>query len=64
MGIYEIRTSKTLDNPNVISTTMEADENGALNINALDVHSFKLNDSIPYVNILRFIIQTEFKSFD
>ena len=53
MGIFEIRTTETLDNPNVISTVLMADENGALIIRALDVHSFKLNDSIPYNNILR-----------
>ena len=53
MGVFEIRTSRTLESDNVISTILIADENGALNIRALDVHSFKLNDSIPYNNILR-----------
>lgn len=53
MGVFEIRTTDTLDDPNIISTVLKADENGALNIRALDVHSFKLNDSIPYDNILR-----------
>ena len=53
MGVFEIRTTETLDDPNIISTVLKADENGALNIRALDVHSFKLNDSIPYDNILR-----------
>ena len=55
MGIYEIRTTETLDSDNITSTILIADDNGALNIRALDVHSFKLNDSIPYVNILRLV---------
>ena len=53
MGVFEIRTSNTLDSPNIISTVIIADDKGALTIRALDVHTFKLNDSIPYVNILR-----------
>ena len=53
MGIFEIRTSETMDSDNIISTILIADANGALNIRSLDVHSFKLNDSIQYNNILR-----------
>ena len=54
MGLFEIRTSRTLSQSlNIISTLLEADENGALRIGALDVHSFKMNDSILYNNVLR-----------
>ena len=56
MGIFEIRTTETLESDNIISTILRADVNGALNIRSLDVHSFKLNDSIQYNNILRFKI--------
>ena len=54
MGIFEIRTTETLESDNIISTLLIADVNGALNIRSLDVQSFKLNDSIQYNNILRF----------
>ena len=53
LGIFEIRTTESLDSENIISTILIADANGALNIRSLDVHSFKLNDSIQYNNILR-----------
>ena len=53
MGIFEIRTTETMESDNIISTILIADANGALNIRALDVQSFLLNDSIQYNNILR-----------
>ena len=54
MGLFEIRTTSTLSRSlNIISSMLQADENGAVRIVALDVHSFNLNDSIPYNNILR-----------
>ena len=55
--MFEIKTSET---PQYIEKQIHFDlrlskTGSALNIRAVDVQTFKVNDSIPYVNILRFV---------
>ena len=54
MGIFEIRTP---DQVGLVSSFIQIrigqDSDGFLRVNSVDVLKYKLNQSIPYINILR-----------
>ena len=57
IGVFEIKTSET---PRYIEKQIHFDlrlskKGSDLNIRAMDVQTFHVNDSIPYVNILRLV---------
>ena len=53
MGIMEIKTTETLNDPNNIINVLMKDANGILFVRAIDVHDFTFNHSTLYNNILR-----------
>ena len=52
MGFLEIGTTEDMENQNTIIIILGSGENGILYVSNLDVHSFKLNHTTLYNNIL------------
>ena len=53
IGLLNIRTPETRETPNFIGILLQPDEDEMLAVWSMDVHVFRFNHSIPYVNILR-----------
>ena len=53
IGLLNIRTPETRETPNFIGILLQPDEDEMLAVWSMDVHVFRFNQSIPYVNILR-----------
>ena len=56
IGVFEIETSKEEeDKERIISSMLEKSFNGTLIIRTYGAHSFTLNDSFDYHNVLRLL---------
>ena len=57
MGVFELRTSETLnDDEKIVAIYIRFDESGDLKIMAPYVHLFTFKESIASVNILRSVL--------
>ena len=53
MGVFELRSTLSMDTPNAVILILSSDGDGMVQIDLVDVHEFKLDPPFPYNNLLQ-----------